>query len=65
LTDLPETSTFSDHRHAGPTSPPNTALTKHGLAGAIQHYAAHPEHRAAIGTSEEHARLSGALAGGG
>ncbi|WP_327030413.1 hypothetical protein OG989_10685 [Micromonospora sp. NBC_01740] len=35
------------------------------LAGAIQHYAAYPEHRAAIGTPEEYARLRHVLAGGG
>ncbi|MEU7994137.1 hypothetical protein AB0B83_02195 [Micromonospora sp. NPDC049060] len=35
------------------------------LAGAIAHYAAHPEHRAAIGTPEEYARLRHVLAGGG
>ncbi|MGN9764753.1 hypothetical protein ACTMS2_06250 [Micromonospora sp. SD12] len=35
------------------------------LASAIQHYAAHPEHRAAIGTPQEYARLRSALAGGG
>ncbi|MEW2376500.1 hypothetical protein AB0883_10395 [Micromonospora sp. NPDC047812] len=35
------------------------------LAAAIQHYAAHPAHRAAIGTPQEHARLRRALAGGG
>ncbi|MFG3703636.1 hypothetical protein ACGF7U_02715 [Micromonospora sp. NPDC047670] len=35
------------------------------LAGAIAHYAAHREHRAAIGTLEEYARLRRALAGGG
>ncbi|WP_319459124.1 hypothetical protein [Micromonospora sp. RTP1Z1] len=35
------------------------------LAAAIGHYAAHPEHRAAIGTHEEYARLRQALATGG
>ncbi|MEU4779847.1 hypothetical protein [Micromonospora sp. NPDC023633] len=35
------------------------------LAGAIRHYATHPEHRAAIGTPQEYARLRRALAGGG
>ncbi|MEU5946902.1 hypothetical protein ABZ793_15235 [Micromonospora sp. NPDC047465] len=35
------------------------------LVGAVRHYAAHPEHRAAIGTPEEHARLRRVLGGGG
>ncbi|WP_433389650.1 hypothetical protein [Micromonospora sp. KLBMP9576] len=35
------------------------------LAGAVAHYAAHPEHRAAIGTPQEYARLGQALAGEG
>lgn len=35
------------------------------LAAAAAHYAAHPEHRAAIGTPEEHARLRRVLGGGG
>ncbi|MFG3419737.1 hypothetical protein ACIBTZ_22590 [Micromonospora sp. NPDC049460] len=35
------------------------------LVGAIRHYLAHPEHRAAIGTSEEYARLRRALGSGG
>lgn len=32
------------------------------LAAAVRHYARHPEHRAAIGTPEEYARLRSALA---
>ncbi|MFV2112788.1 hypothetical protein ACFHW0_10695 [Micromonospora sp. LOL_025] len=35
------------------------------LAGAVTHYTVHPEHRAAIGTPQEYARLRRALAGGG
>jgi hypothetical protein len=31
------------------------------IAAAITHYRVHPEHRAAIGTPEEHQRLSRAL----
>ncbi|WP_143049906.1 PH domain-containing protein [Asanoa ishikariensis] len=34
------------------------------LADAIRHYAAHPEHRAAIGTPEEHERLRHLLLAG-
>ncbi|MET7468373.1 hypothetical protein ACFYON_12610 [Micromonospora sp. NPDC005686] len=33
------------------------------IAGAIRHYLTHPEHRAAIGTREEYARLRRTLAG--
>ncbi len=33
------------------------------LAAAIGHYVRHPEHRAAIGTPEEHDRLRRALGG--
>ncbi|MCX4386862.1 hypothetical protein OG777_07965 [Micromonospora peucetia] len=40
-------------------------VTPELLAGAIRHYATHPEHRAAIGTPQEHARLRTALAGDG
>ncbi|MFG3699490.1 hypothetical protein ACGF5C_16430 [Micromonospora sp. NPDC047620] len=35
------------------------------LAAAVTHYVAHPEHRAAIGTPEEYARLRRVLGGGG
>ncbi|MFF5174244.1 hypothetical protein ACFY3U_16615 [Micromonospora sp. NPDC000089] len=35
------------------------------VAGAIRHYLAHPEHRAAIGTEAEYARLRAALLSGG
>ena len=34
------------------------------LADAIRYYTAHPEHRAAIGTAEEHDRLRGLLSAG-
>ncbi|MGC4893385.1 hypothetical protein [Micromonospora sp. DT31] len=33
------------------------------IVGAIRHYLTHPEHRAAIGTREEYARLRGVLTG--